>query len=65
MLRATISSVAGTFSRSASRTALRPETISPFGFSLRPRGDDAARGEDVPPRFPSFFSAAFFRFAAA
>ena len=55
MLRATISSVAGTLARSASSTALRPETISPFGFSLRPV---RIRGE-------TFFSAAFFRFAAA
>ena len=35
MLRATSNSVAGTAARSASRTALRPETISPLGFSIR------------------------------
>jgi len=56
MLRATINSVAGTAARKASRTALRPETISPLGFSIR-----LARAPAVGVRF----SAAFFRLAAA
>ena len=56
MLRATINSVAGTVARNASRTALRPETISPFGFSIR-----AERAPEEGVRF----SAAFFRLAAA
>ena len=56
MLRATNNSVAGTDARNASRTALRPETISPLGFSVRL------------PRAPAVgvrFSLAFFRLAAA
>ena len=51
--RATIISVAGTLSRSASRTALRPETISPLGIS--DFGMRAAAG-----RFSVDFSARFF-----
>ena len=50
-----INSGAGTLARNASSTALRPETISPFSFSLRP----------VRVRGAAFFSAAFLRFAAA
>ena len=80
MLRATNNSVAGTFSRSASSTALRPETISPLPRSLRPRSLRAAlaRGEvdrvvagraslvrRVVVTLSPFFSAAFLRFAAA
>ena len=69
--RATKTSVAGTDARSASSTALRPATISPFGLStleLRPaelRGVVPVRGV-VPARgFAFAFSAAFLRLAAA
>ena len=73
MLRATNNSVAGTASRSASSTALRPATISPLGRSPRGAREGAervivvARGEveRVEGERVAFFSAAFLRFAAA
>ena len=64
MLRATNNSVAGTDSRRASRTALRPATISPRGASplvnLRETGFFAAAEPLEEAR-----SAAFLRLAAA
>ena len=59
MLRATKSSVAGTDSRSASRTALRPATISPRGAS------PFENLRVVAGFLAADFSAAFLRFAAA
>ena len=65
--------MAGTASRSASSTALRPATISPLGRSPRGAREGAervivvARGEveRVAGERVAFFSAAFLRFAAA
>ena len=68
ILRATNNSVAGTASRKASKTALRPATISPRGRSPRGARDGAERVKVVARGLVlrvAFFSAAFLRLAAA